>query len=298
MDRLYFPLLLLFCLFLFPGCTPKVATLDDRPNCYSSVEGYFESETVWTGDTPSLFVATTGSDHKILKGTVTAVQEDGIVFDRERLSPTFDPEPQLYPNENIIAYVDSTGRVARGTLPSDEGSILNMTLFVRPTANPDGNEKRIILEPNSRFGFCMPPGTYTVTDIHFEENKSGNVDRAVRYGTVQLTVSADSANYLGTVQLNTESLDAPSVYPIPVEPESRPQSAFVSGFLFGAIGSVVHDIAIEAQDIIGVHALSTQQNPDFEPTASIPKNPSKLQITPNPKVVQQVDTTTTASSTP
>lgn len=274
------------------GCTPKVAPLDDRPDCPSSVEGYFHSQE-WhqkerPSDVPALIVKE-GYDRSALSGTAESITDEGIVFDQVQQSPTFDPEPKLYKNDEIIAYVDSSGRVVRGQLPGEEKGPLEAKLFVRPSTQQEADAKRMTLEPNQRFEFCMSPGTYTVTKLHFQHARGGKVDKAIRYGSMHLTVSPDSANYLGTLRLNADSLAEPDVYPMPVKPEKRPVSGALSGQLLGLIGSIAHEVALALNDVSAIHPLSIARDSGFAPAAPLPLNYSPLGITPNETITSKLD---------
>lgn len=72
---------------LTSGCSsPRATLLDKDPSCVSSVEGFFESPSVWRGKAPALLVKE-GRRVAPVYGELVEVTDEGIVFDPARVSP-------------------------------------------------------------------------------------------------------------------------------------------------------------------------------------------------------------------
>lgn len=296
-------LVLLTGFFLVSGCAPKVSTLGERPNCSSSLEGHYNSAPAWTGPTPALIV-TDGDDPYWIAGEINEVRKDGIVFDEEGLTPTRDPAPEFYSDDQISTYIDSSGTIVRGSLPPKLATRWKIMLFVRHERAVDGREKQMVLQPNSRFGFCMKPGTYVVEDIHFEVKESGDrqltdgdVSEATRFGSIQFSVAADSANDLGRIRLNKDSLGQSSAYPIPISKEMS-VTTHTGEAPRGMPAPMPMTTTFKIPGFTRIHAIAVEQEPDFQPKASLPLNPTPLQIEPNEDIVANLDSIVTATEEP
>jgi hypothetical protein len=254
-------LLLLSVVPIMAGCTSKAVLLTNAPDCTSSVEGFLHSPAVWMGN-PSVLIRKRMNTLEVVDGVIVEQQYDGIVFDQDRVSPFFDPGPELYPYEDLVAAVDEHRKVIHGELPKEYTRIWALELHVRPVDQPKARTLRMSFKPNERFGYCVPPGVYEVKRILFV-TRDGDKDEGVQFPELRLSVQENHSNYIGDLYLNAAGSDTSRAISIPYKVLARPNQGAALGAMFGPAGGVLHAVA-KATAGTATHALYVENRSPFK----------------------------------
>ncbi len=249
---------------VFTGCNNaiKLTKIEKRPRCPTTVEGQFVSEEEWHGKAPAIIFRERGH-YKIYPGEIISLDSAGVIFDADRQSPVFDPEPKYYPFKEIETVVDSEGKAIAGKFPAKLITIWHIELHLKNLDNPEVPVSIIETEPNKPFGFCIPPGSYAIKEIRFIDDHS-NIDINADSLNISLKIQASRVNYIGDIYLDSqppENLSADSLT-IPYKIHSRPEGQAMAGVLGGAIGGMLYAADLNAMGIIGEHTLWFVNNMD------------------------------------
>lgn len=275
----------LVCFALFSGCAgPKATRLDKEPNCASSVEGFFHSKEQWDKKVPALIVKG-GGDPVILYGTIQELREDGIVFDPNRESPFYDPEAIFYPSSDIVAAIGQNRQVIFGRLPQRYGDTWVIELHLQHTDTPTSKPLRMILNPNERFGFCLPAGEYQVKEIFFSDHKK-NVDRGVEYPDLRLTATPNTSTYIGDIYLDYAPPSDSTAIVIPYKITARPDDSGLALVLGGFIGVTIYEVSLALKGVAGVHVLQIRDDLGFTTTGTYPQKRQLLKQTNSASVTE------------
>ncbi len=106
--------------------TKKAATLDKRPDCSCSLEGYFETKAVWSDKAPALI----NKINETFYGEIIEINDEGVLFDKTKSSPFYDPEPYLIPYNEIKSLIDENRNVIYGEIPKQSSTMLSMELYL------------------------------------------------------------------------------------------------------------------------------------------------------------------------
>ncbi len=267
-------LFLFAAFFLTTGCaTTKVATLEKRPDCETSVEGFFHSQNVWAGRRPALILKS--NKKKALGGELISTDENGVRFDVSRQGPFYDPEEEYYPYKDVKTLIGHKGEILYGQLPKNATVSWGLQLSLIPRKNRDQKPLKLELKPNESFGFCLQPGTYFIKDVYFID-KHKNMDKAVDFPDLFIHVKRNASNYIGDIYLDPLEYNPEKEIVLPYKIHSRPRDAFNAGFLGGLVGGALHAASISAKGIIGQHSIIVKENKNFRQKGYKTKNVSLL----------------------
>ena len=262
--------------FVFIGCaTTRVPELKDRPNCKSSVEGFFHSEHGWVGKAPALILKE--DKEKIMNGKIISLEDDGVTFDPDKESPFYDPKEKYYPFTDVETLIGEKGELVYGKIPKKYSRAWSIDLHIVNLETPDQKPMKLSLKQNQRFSYCLPAGKYFVKEILFID-KYNNIDCGVDYPKLIFEVKPNCSNYIGDIYLDFDNINEGEMILIPYKIVSRPQGAVAAGFLGGAIGGALYGLAISSKGVIGIHRVIIKENKDFVPELKGPMNISLIKI--------------------
>ncbi|NOX90783.1 MAG: hypothetical protein GXO77_17420 [Calditrichaeota bacterium] len=266
---------ILVLLILFLGCSPKAITLSDYPRCKSTVEGFYHYRSRWNGKFPVLFKK---KDRKIIPvyGKILEQKEDGFLFDPKRQGPLYDPEPEFFPNEKIVAVIDSSNKIIFGELPEKYKRTWELFLFVK-NMDVKGSEIKVLeLKPNKRFGFCLVPGNYHIKKIRFKNNE-GLIDEALDLPNLYFSVESNSVNYIGDIYLDFYDKKNNVIY-LPYKNVYNPSEVAIAGVMGGAIGGALYVAFKAAKGAEGIHVMTIEDDASFSSFIKLPKKTNMITV--------------------
>ncbi|MDD5529486.1 MAG: hypothetical protein PHX21_05590 [bacterium] len=260
---------------LFLSCTKsQVIPLSKKQDCLTSIEGYYSCKDKWIGEKPALILWENGN-FIIIKGKVISYDEKGVNFDPDKEGAFYDPKPHYYLFNEIETFIDETGKVISGAIPNEYSQTLSIAISLKSTVNPKLKTISLLLNPNKDFGFCIPAGTYSISEISFID-KNKNIDCGVHYPEILITIDENCSNYIGNLFLYPEdSIIKKDSILIPIKHLIRQEGAQLSFFLGGALAEGAYLVYLNAKGIIGEQKLYINSDTTF-------KNKCKSPIKNNP----------------
>jgi len=273
-----FQLIILIPLILLFNCSnsSKLTEIKVQPTCTTTIEGFYAADEEWKGGNPALIIRE-GNKSRFLRGELISYDEEGVTFDPARESPFFDPKPQYYKFDDVELFVDEKGNIVVGTMPKKLTSTHSLELYLSDINKPGTKPFKMLLKPNGQFGYCIPSGTYEITEIRFID-KASNVDAGVNYPKLILSVKENHANYLGKLYLNINQPELSDSIIIPYKLLSR-SNAWRAGYFGGILGSTAVAASTPA-GIIGERKLLIvdDTNTDIQLLSKSKFNFLKIQI--------------------
>ncbi len=268
---------ILFYLFFHVGCaSTKVPTLKQSPNCKTTLEGYFHSNAVFGMAVP--FLMLNKKDYpELLFGKLKSLEENGVRFDPNRESPFYDPEETFYPFEDVKVLIGRNGEVIYGEVPDDLKRKWSLSLYIVNDSLPEPETMRLILNENSKFSFCLPSGSYTITDIIFfdYDNKT---NQAIDFPEMKIYVTDKCSNYLGDLYLGYENLNDSNTALLPYKFLRNSNANFSSFGLIGGAISGAADEASKSSEIIGKLKFTVKSDENFIKEGSGPLKVNLLRV--------------------
>lgn len=259
----------------FLSCGPKeLAKINNGETCQATIEGFFYYEDYWYGDKPLLTTMGVGRQKEFLKGKILEITDEGVVFDQDRVSPVYKPEPRLFLNREIYSLIDENGEIIIGEFPNSKIQTEYLDLIIRRDAT-NAELQKLRLKPNKPFGYCITPDSYTVESIIWKR-KSGDIDRTAVEPVGKFMVNNNEVNYLGTISIGRIPVKNVDTLSLPIKIIHRAAQAGVAN-QFGLVGALVYQSSITAKGVIGMLDLHLYHSEDFEPIGGMKKTHIKLQ---------------------
>ena len=246
-----FRVLCLLAVLSLVGCGGlKVCPLERQPECGTTVEGFYYCAEPWDGPKPALIVRS-GPEIRILKGTIVSRDERGITFDQSAEGMLRDPGPEHFPFKRVAALIGENGDVVYGRVPESCSKAYTLELHLRLADSPKAEVIKLSLKPNAQFAFCVPPGTYEVSDMRFINEQLKIVDGAVEPPRVRVVIEEGFSNYIGDWYMNCGPSPSDSIkvaYKIirrPSEIMSEMAAAAVLGAVAPTSTSIIRQAVID-----------------------------------------------------
>lgn len=288
---------------LFISCAAsRIPTLAQRPGCETSIEGYYHCADLWLKAKPALIIRQ-GMEMKIITGTIVSTDSDGVTFDPTGEGQLRDPKPEYFHYKKIEALIGDNGEVLHGTIPPVYSRAYALELHLVPLYKPEPEPINVTMEPNKQFGFCVPPGDYSIDAIMFRNDYQKMVDEGIGFPKLTISVEEGRSNYIGDLYLDCRDFEQSKAVAIPYKISHRPSeamnnlifdvatSAIIGGVVIPSAGTVAEDAAESAvesvvdgltteafdedgklrKEIIGIHLLFIQENPDSEIKGTSPR---------------------------
>lgn len=252
------------------GCaTSKIPSLKHRPDCETSVEGYYYCVDPWQRSKPALIIRH-GTGMKILTGEIMSQDAKGVTFKPKGEGYIAEPDPEYFKFKNIEALIDENGEVAYGIIPDQFSRAYALELHLTPRDDPESKPIKLVLEPNKQFGFCVPPGNYIVSEIQFRNDYQKMVDEGVDIPRLEVRVEENHSNYIGDIYMDCGDLRREDPIAIPYKIKHRPSEAmndFIAGAAAGAIGAGLAAASGSSpalpKGVIGIHTIYIEENDEF-----------------------------------
>ena len=237
------------------GCASRIPTLSQRPGCETSIEGYYHCNDPWSKAKPAIIIRE-GMQMKIIAGTIVSMDEAGVTFDPKGEGTLRDPKPEYFPFDRVVTLIGEDGRVLHGSIPEQYSRAYTLELHLTPVETPGSGAISLSLKPNARFGLCVPPGVYEISEIKFKNDFQKMVDAGVEFPRLTVTVTEDRANYIGDLYIDRSDAPQQSLIIIPYRIEHRPSTVIEDMLLSAAVGSVAGvidpDLGFDMNDAIVV----------------------------------------------
>lgn len=262
------------CAAALVGCaSTKIPTLSQRPGCKTSVEGFYHCNDPWDKAKPAIIIRQ-GMHAKIISGKIVAMDDKGVTFDPTGKGQLRDPGPEYFKFDKTEALIGEDGKILHGSVPDEHSRAFALELLLISTDSPQAEMIRLLLKPNKRFGFCVPPGNYRVTQCLFRNDYREIIDRGVNIPGLTISVKENRSNYIGDIYMDCGDTEQQDLIIIPYKIEHRPSSAARDAMFGWAVGGVI-GIAVAAymqtdlpKDCIGAHALYVVDKEDFKTQGS------------------------------
>jgi hypothetical protein len=266
---------LLVVVFALTGCaaTTKLPTLVKDPECATSLEGCYYYKDTWTGAKPAVVIDQQGFATAV-SGEIVSLDDKGVTLKTPKKGSP-DPVETRYELSKVKTVIDENGKIVYGVIPRKFSHAYSLELHLEPaygsTYSSGSNPYIVRLEPNERFGFCLPGGVYKVSEILFIDKKN-NIDRGVDYPILRITVQEGYANYIGDLFLEFRKPEVPDSVrvrtgtSIPYTIVSRPGKQMAAGILGGAILSTAVAASDEERGVIGKRELLIGINDGYKAT--------------------------------
>ncbi len=262
-------------LFIFSSCANKAPLLKENPNCKSTIEGYYHCYGKWTGKAPVLFKKK-GRKTIPIPGKILEQTDEGFLFDPDPSGPMFDGDPKFFPNEKIVAVLDSSYNTIFGELSERYKKTWELLLFVKNIDNKKSKEILLELKQNEHFGFCLEPGTYEIVRIQFR-NLKGKIDEGLEIPTLSFHIEENSVNYIGDLYLNFLDKRDNLIY-LSYKNVYDPGGAAFAGFMGGAIGGAIYGAYKAAKGAEGIHRFSIENNNEFSSSFKLQKKTHLINV--------------------
>lgn len=269
-------LLLFITIIIFSGCSQynKLKRTEKVDNCTSTLEGNVIETDKWLGDTPLLVTRTVGRNFEYKKGKILEITDDGVLFDENRRSIAYNPEPRLYSNDEIHSLVDETGTIVQGVYPDSNLETRHFQFTIQKLAS-DKKPDMFRIYPDEPFSYCIEPGEYRFVSLIWQRN-DGNSDISSPWFMQSNTmiINVNRTNYLGDIYVNnSQKKEFALMYEYPLEELERPNKNFYVGFQHGWIIGVAGAVLTEAmreRGVIGILELQIIENLDYESDYNLP----------------------------
>lgn len=247
----------------FLSCGPKeLAKIDSGSPCPAIIEGYFHYEGNWFGEKPLLTTRGVGRNKEFRTGKIIEITDEGVVFDQDRVSPVYNPEPRLFLNREIHSLVDNNGEIIIGEFPNRQIRTEYLDLVIRRDV-PDADLEIVRLRPNELFGYCITPDTYTLVNINWKR-VNGDIDGTAFSPVGRFEVRDNEVNYLGWLSLGGSPLENSNTLSLPLRIVHRAQGSALAS-QFGLVGALLYEAGVSAEGVIGVLDLHLYHSEDFKP---------------------------------
>jgi hypothetical protein len=228
---------------------------------------------------------------KVVTGEIVSMDDNGVTFDPTGEGQLRDPKPEYFSFDKIMTLIDENGEAIHGTIPKEYSRAYALELHLTPADPSASKEIALLIEPNVRFGLCVPPGRYTVSGIHFRNDFQKIVDAGMEYPPMTVTVEENRSNYIGDLYLDCGDATDRELIIIPYKIEHRPSTViedFLMSAAFGAIGGAIDpdlgaDIGMDAASVVrgtredlpegcvGAHVLLIVNDENFGTKGKSPK---------------------------
>jgi hypothetical protein len=278
-------LLITISLFLAScsGVDTAVRT-SDNPNCTSVVEGSFQSKTIYDGKVPVLIFNKSTKDGASIYGKILSVTNEGVMFDQDRISPFVDPEPKLFPLDQIACVIDSNEIVVYGTIPNRKAMVWNMDIIMNRNDDTTQKPLKFELTAGEKFSFCVPPGKYSAKEIYF--NHGEDIDEGVLIPVFSFVVSPQKVNYIGELRLDVDSANTTGVSLVPYKMRHRSSSGW--GAMFGLVGGIAEVLTTD-YGIQGGHRLRILRDEHYVTSIPLPLEFPIITFEPNPLMPKTIE---------
>lgn len=265
-------------LILVNCASNRIWTIDQTPDCKTSVEGYYHCEEPWYKTKPAMIIRQ-GTRMLVIGGEIVSRDDNGVTFDANGEVFTGDPEPEYYPFKDIEALIDDDGEVVYGTIPDMYSRSYALELHMTSKDTTESKSLKLLLKPNRRFGFCVPAGDYIVSKIQFKNDYNGIIDEGVDIPCFSVSVVENKSNYIGDIYMDCgeDDLEDPIVIQYKMarrrdgvsDSRERDDTVLV-GVLFGGIAAGIYEASKDEKPlykdprgIVGEHKLFIKNNDEF-----------------------------------
>jgi hypothetical protein len=218
-----------------------------------------------------------GRDERTIYGKALSVTDAGIMFDGDREGPFHDPDPKLYPLDQVVCVVDSAQNVLYGTLPEGKRVTWDMDIVFRRTDDTTAEPLKFVLHAGEPFSFCVPPGSYAARAFLF--NQGADIAAGELIPSMSFTVLPKRVNYIGEIRVDVDSADAPGVCVVPYKMIKTGSTGW--GGMFGLVGGLVEGLTTD-YGIQGGHRLRIQNGEAHTSALALPVEATAVTLTANP----------------
>jgi hypothetical protein len=256
------------------------------------VEGFYHCFFRYRGTYPALLTEQAWKV-KPVTGRIIELREDGVLFEEEQTALVQKTVQKFYTKKQIVALVDSAGRVILGELPEEYSTAMKLIFqFKRadslagpparpavkstprsPSPKPPSFAAELL--PNKKFGFCLPPGTYEVSRILLVDSELGTSE-AVDPPQFSFVVEENHATYIGDIYANFEGLNLGRCYSVEFSREGHYADPARDMAYSGLLGALVRG-GTEAPES-GEHNLEIVDDSTFVAASKLEVNRSLLSV--------------------
>jgi hypothetical protein len=266
------------------GCTSRNAlTTKESQDCQAVVEGTFRSFPVFSPieTYPYLVLKKANGEFEHISGKILGIDSSGILFDQDKVSAFYDPEPKVYPYQEIQYAVDSTPRVIYGPTPQALEKVCDIRLVLIHAEDSSGQPLSFSIENGERFSFCVDSGTYFLKEIHFQSGS--DIDSGAILPKMSFHAAGKSVNYIGNFLLDRDS----SACAIPYKMEKRPARVLLPT-LFGLTGSAIQALTTN-YGVIGFHRFRIIRDDDYRTLIRFPLRYAPVTLEENPLITNIIN---------
>ena len=186
---------------LFSGCVNRAVKTKNDPNCRTTLVGKLHVPLYWTGEKPPVLVRKHDYQYTTYYGQIIEINENEVIFDQNRESLLFNPEPTSFPIEEVACLIDSSGKVLLGSIPRTYYTPWEFEIGVVPVENEKRKPLWIRFDANQPFSYCLPPAKYKIKSFIFFKGPQV-YDYSYGRPSTTFVVEPNKTNYLGDLFLD------------------------------------------------------------------------------------------------
>ena len=194
-------LVLRLCLcYLLSGCETYLVSTKEKPDCPTTINGYFKSLPIYSGMYPVIILKK--NDYEVLHGVILELSDSTVFFDEDKGVYLFDPKPKKYNLTDVAAVVNERGVKVYGTIPKKYLITWQAVIDIKEERETsDLKFTRFKLIPNQPFAYCIEPGNYRCTILNLYSNQ-GDILFCNPHFWFPIIVGKN--NYIGTIILDPD----------------------------------------------------------------------------------------------
>jgi hypothetical protein len=234
----WFPLIILAMIQW--GCgSNKFLTLQDSPDCTTTIEGNFITPKVYKYPAP-VVLFNKGNKYSYTMGSVISQNKDGVFMVGKSYSIMDSPDTLFIEYSKIRAIIDSNYFCVYGDIEKKECTDMSLKFYLEKLDEPEYKPIYLELVSNQKFSFCVKPGKYRVIKIVRELSDGDYWYESFPVFNSIIQAEVNQANYIGNITLFSKEKMLNDAAIIPYFKQVNENSA---GAAFGLIGGVIASLS-------------------------------------------------------